>query len=279
MMVGKSIIYAILGFMLVAQTCSATYIGLSLSVSVPDVVASDGFQVNVTVVNSGDEDAHDVQLTLGLPAGFNSTPQQVGNLPPNLPYTTTFDVAAGGSIVPGTYPFVVKTHYADANAYPFSTVSPNFIRYRQSTPAKMRLVVQDVNVSASGDDERELKVDLMNMDDKPHTVSVRLYLPDEVKSSSYVKSLDMAPQDAQTVVFPVKSFGALAGSSYATFASMEYDDGGLHYSALGGGLVRILSKVESDSSMPSWAPLALLAALVALFIVSQFRKGKGEGKG
>jgi len=279
MMINKKIAVGVLMSLLIAQSCSANYIGLSVTVVPPRVVSSSVFAVNVTVVNVGDEDAHDVQLSLSLPDGFTSAPQPVGILRPNTPYFTTFDVSAGSSIGPGVYPFVLKTHYADANAYPFSTVSSNFILYKESTPDKMQVAVRDVNISASDEADRDLIVDIVNLDDKPHDVNVKLYVPDEIKSDSYTTSVEVAAQKSDSVTFHVRSSGALAGSSYATFASSEYDEGGLHYSAIGSGLIRVVSQVESGEDIASWTPMAVFALLVTFFIIYQIKGTKTAEKG
>jgi hypothetical protein len=181
---------------------------------------------------------------------------------------TSFNVAASSSVIPGVYPLVVKTHYADANAYPFSTVSPNFIRYRQPTPFKLRGTIKEV--SLAGDSKKNLVLEVSNLDSKAHNLLVRFHLPDELAADYYSTEVNVQPRGTGKVSVPLKAFGALPGSSYVVFASMEYDEGGLHYSATAGGLVKV--GAEEAGGMPSWLPLAVLALLVAAFIYTQIRR-------
>ena len=243
-----------------------------MAVTVPPAAVETGRDIplNISVVNTGDEAAYDVQLSLMLPDGFEAEPIPVGLLPPNAPYADSFRVRVADSVKPGTYPAVLKTHYADANAYPFSTVSPAFIRYGQSTPNRLQGRLREL--SLAGERTGELVLEAGNLDDRPHTVSVRLHLPDELVAEYYSRTVEVRPRGAEKVGFQVKSLGALPDSSYAVFATMEYDEGGLHYSSAAGGVVRILSGDAGGADFMSWLPPAALVALISLFIYIQFRR-------
>ncbi|MFH1055401.1 MAG: NEW3 domain-containing protein [Candidatus Altiarchaeota archaeon] len=256
-----------------AGSCSASYITMGVTVTPPEVVAEDVFQLKVTVLNSGDEEAHDVQLSLSLPEGFSSEPVYVGVLPPGRPYEHTFDVSIEDFVKYGTYPAMVKTHYADANAYPFSTISPTFIRYKQPTPFQIRGNVGEVSLVAGSEKDKELVLEVSNLDDKPHKILVKFHLPDELKAGFYSTELELNERDAGKVTVPLRSFGALAGSTYVVFASMEYEDGGLHYSATSGGIVRIVAQeAEEKGDGTSWIPAAVIAALVAALVYYQVKR-------
>jgi len=266
--------YSMLVLFALASAASASYIGITVTVSTPQLASGGSFPVNVSVVNSGDEDAHDVQLSLQLPDGFQSSPVFIGILSPNMPYDAVFEVNASDSAKAGTYPIVVKTHYADANAYPFSTVSPTFFRFKEPTPIMLRATMKEISVAAGGDTSQNLVLEASNLDDKPHKILVRFHLPDELKADYDSTTLELNPKDSGTVSVPVKSFGALAGSSYLVFASMEYDDSGLHYSSTASGMVKIVADGQSSTAMPSvsWLPLAVILVLLAAFIVYQLKK-------
>jgi hypothetical protein len=243
---------------------------MTVTVTQNVVVTEKNTTLNVTVMNSGNEAAYDVQLSLILPEGFTTEPIFAGVLQPNVPYMGSFRVGIDDSAKPGTYPVVVKTHYADANAYPFSTVTPTFIRYGQPTPFKLRGAIKEV--SLVGDSKKDIVLEVSNLDNKPHDVLVRFHLPDELAADYYSTEAPVQPHGISEVRVPVKSFGALPDSSYVIFASMEYDEGGLHYSSTAGGMIKILAKEVVGDDMPSWVPLAVLVALIALFIYLQIRK-------
>jgi hypothetical protein len=265
-------------FFALVGCCSASYIQMGVTVSPPDVVAENVFPLNLTVVNSGDEAAHDVLASLKLPAGFSSEPVYAGLLQPNMPFDGAFRVSVSESVKPGTYPYVLKTHYTDANAYQFSTVSPGFIRYKKPTPSMLRGKMGEVSISEGV--EKTLELEVSNLDEKPHKVYVRVHTPDEIAAGQYPGEIAVDARGIGRLQVPVKSFGALPGSAYVVFASLEYDDEGLHYGSTAAGTVKITVKEESE--VPSWLPMAALGLLVVAFVgyqVVHFIRPKDDGKG
>ena len=99
-------------------------------------------------------------------------------------------------------------------------------------------------------------------------------LPDELKAGYYSTELNVDAQGVASATIPVKSFGALPGSTYVVFAAMEYEGQG-HYGSIAQGTVSIMS--PDETGMPSWLPLAGLGLLVLAFVYYQFlRPRKAE---
>jgi len=266
---GLKRILGVIGFLfLAAGFSSASFIQIGVTVSSPDIVTENEIILNFSVSNTGDEAAHDVQVSLALPDGFTSEPVYMGVLEPNRPFSGGFRIVISDSVKPGTYPVVLTTHYTDANAYPFSTVSPTFIRYRRPTPIKLRGEVSEVKLY--GEAEKDLTLKISNLDERPHKVGVRLHLPDELKATYYSTEVNVDARGVGTVTIPIRSFGALGGSSYLVFATMEYEQDGLHYASTASGMASILA--EQEKTLPNWLPFAGLVLLVVAVVYTQLRK-------
>jgi hypothetical protein len=241
---------------------------MSVSVSTPSVVAGGDFPVGYTLVNTGDEPAKDVSLSLLLPGGFEAERVAVGTLQPNSPVSGELMVHSFGSILPGTYPLAMRTSYSDANAYPFSTVSLMKLNFIKPSPERLSGNVSGIRLY--GQTPKDLGIVVMNLDSRPHKVTVQLHMPNELTAASYSQEVDVGGNDAATVSVPVKSSSALPGSSYAVYASMEYDDQGIHYSGLASGTVDVPVEMED----PFWQklPLAALIFLLLVFIYHQVKR-------
>jgi len=120
-LLGNRLVLSVLLFSALTGGCSASYIRMGSSVPLMGPVIGDTFILNVTLSNSGDEAARDVMVSLITPpGGISSEPVFVGTLEPNSGVLAQFKVAIPFKTKPGTYPLIIKTAYADANAYPFS---------------------------------------------------------------------------------------------------------------------------------------------------------------
>jgi hypothetical protein len=261
-----SIVFA--AVFLAASSASASYIQMTVTVYASDVLSAEDFGLNYTVVNTGDEAAHDVQLSLGLPEGMSSEPVYAGVMQPNQPVSGVFNVTSSGSLLPGTYSVFVKTQYTDANTYPFSTISPTTIRYLQASPVMLRGVIDAPTLSK--DSQQQLRLQVSNLDTKPHHVHVRFHIPDELKAGYYSTTVDVDAKQDAAVSVGLESFGALPGSSYVVFASMEYEEDGVHFGATASSIVPVVE--NTDETLPSWAPAAALLILAAAFIYYQVRR-------
>ena len=261
---------AVLAVFSLVYPVSASRIQMGVSLVPEGDMTGGSFAMNLTILNSGDEAAHDVQASLLLPDGFSSEPIYAGTMDPQVPVFGAFRVLMDGSVNPGLYPIVLKTHYTDANAYPFSTVAPSFLRYKTSAPVMMRGEVG--NVTLAGQAEKTIEVRFDNLDDKPHDALIRLMIPDEMKAAESSKRLRIGPKESGRVSFPLKSFGALPGSVYVVFATAEYDEAGLHYASIASGRVEIVAEEKGGLEAPPWLPAGILALLLIIVIYLQVRK-------
>jgi hypothetical protein len=256
----------ILILLLSPQLVSAGVISLTATIST-DVMTENTTKVLVKLLNSGDEAAHNVQISL-LTDDFESNPIFVGILNLNVPFERNFTVSLKEDILPGNYPIVVLVDYADANGYPFSSVSPSYITYKTPTVSKLSSVVSELVLA--GKETKKLTLTVRNLDDFSHNLNVKLILPRELKVDEE-RTISTQPKEEKELNFDVSSFSALPGSSYVVLANIEYDYNGLHYSSIGRGTVMIGE--ESTSILPNWLPITGIIFLGGVFILYQF-KGK-----
>lgn len=236
-------------------------------------VIGDTFILNVTLSNSGDEAARDVMVSLITPpGGISSEPVFVGTLEPNSGVLAQFKVAIPFKTKPGTYPLIIKTAYADANAYPFSTLSSTSFKYMRPAQTLLRGDIKDVVLAHDGEIETALTVS--NLDELPHTVHVQLHLPDEISAGEYSRDVEVGARGLAHVTVPLKSAGALPNSIYQVYATLDFEKGGMHYSSTVSGTVEVVS--AQGGAIPSWMPLAALAVLVFAFAYHQLRKAPAK---
>lgn len=265
-MIKKSIILLVLLFFVSFN--SAKYISISTSVSVENMITGNESGINIQTKNSGDESAYDVQLSLILPPNLKTENMFVGELKPNKPYDGNFTISAINSIIPGKYTIGILTDYKDANGYQFSSVSPNSLIVKRPTTSMISARISEMEL---GDKEtKKINLQIRNLDEKSHNLKMRLYLPRELKTTIAEKIITINPREERQIEFDISSFGALVGSSYVIFTSLDYEGDGLHYSSVASGIIKIVeSKKGFDFS--GWIPIAIVIVLIAVFVFYQFR--------
>ncbi|MFH1402975.1 MAG: hypothetical protein ABIH11_01740 [Candidatus Altiarchaeota archaeon] len=275
----RKIILSALALFIISSTCSATFIRMDVLLNTPPLIEEDNFLINVTVTNSGDEPAHDVQLGLNLPEGFTSDEIYVGTLNPNRPFNGYFKVSTD-NVLPGRYPIIMKTHYADANAYPFSTIAPKFIDFKMHSKSDTMAKMENIELGADEDEGRDIKLTVINRDTAPHTYSVRMHTPNEIVVETMSQSVDVPATGEKEVLFRVKPFGAISNSAYVVAATLEYEDSAsgstMHRSFIATGLVKIVDAGRMDY-IPNWLPVAALILLIAVFVSLQLKKRASGG--
>lgn len=271
-MIMRKILPVILMVLLFACLVGASFIRISTTfnkIGDAGVIKRDSTLIDMKVSNTGDEAAHNMQLSLTMPEGFSTNQLFPGMLGVNQTFTGTFEVNVSENVKPGRYPMVLVTHYTDANSYPFSTVSPTYLVFEKPTPILMRGFMPEV--SLEGETPAKVKLKVSNTDSKAHDVLIRMHLPNELKASPDSTTIKFAPKETKDVEVGVESFGALPGSNYVVFASLEYDDD-MHYSSVISGMIKVVAK-EPTFKMPSTTILIIVGVLILLVVAYyQFKK-------
>lgn len=250
---------------------SATYIQLSTQITVENMVNDSSTEINVSIINHGDESASDVQLSLSSPQGFQTSDSiPLGILKPNVTYGGTFRVNIDDKTTPGRYVFVLITRYADMNGYPFSGVAPVSLVYKKDAPKLVHATISNLELPEK--DTQKLTLSIRNLDNSDHTVNVKLFLPGELKSDEAEKEVYVKSKEEKQMEFPVSTFGALPGSSYPVLAAISFEDSQLHYSSMAASTIRIV-KQKSIFTLPSNQTLiAIVVVLILILVYYQFKK-------
>lgn len=260
-------------WLLIIQTVSAGVISLTTTITT-DKMTEKTTKTHIKLLNSGDETAYNVQISL-ITDSFKTDELYVGDLNPNMPFEGDLNITKTKEILPGNYPLVVLTDYTDANGYPFSSISPTYITYKTNTVSKVNGVFSEL--SLSGKESKKLVLTVRNLDSISHDLKVKLILPRELKTINDDRVLSVGSKEEKKLDFDVSSFSALAGSSYVVLASIEYDDNNLHYSSFAQTIVKITEEKSSLSfNLPSWIPILIVIILIIIFLYFQFIKGKKE---
>ncbi|MFZ2455618.1 MAG: hypothetical protein WAX07_03995 [Candidatus Altiarchaeia archaeon] len=254
---------------LYALCANASYITLQNSMTVERVIYPGTSSINASLTNSGDEAANGVQLSLLLPPGFSANTVFLGRMDPNLPQTASFSLQIDASTTPGVYPFALLTEYKDANGYQFSSVTPNYLVIKEAHSSQVDATVSQEEIGNKGE-IKKITVSLRNMDQKAHDVKIKIYAPKELKITPEEKTLTVKARDSPRTEFEISSFGALPGSSYVIFTSVDYDEGGIHYTSTASGLIKVVQQKEAFSFRNEWIAIILIIILVAAVIAFQF---------
>jgi uncharacterized repeat protein (TIGR01451 family) len=261
------IILIILAFVGLSE---ASFISLTPGIDNENVVTGNESVLTFTLSNSGDEPAYDVVISLFLPVGMRSEDLFAGRLDDNSSFSGRFRIRLDDTILPGAYSIPLMVDYKDANGHPFSAVYSFSQVVRQAAFSKVTPRFDDLEITDRGGGD--LKLSLRNLDEKAHQVKVKFFLPRELRSDEEEKIVSVSGKSDSDTAFSVSSFDALAGSSYAVFAVVSYEEDGIHYSTYSSGIVKVVAEKPLPGWIPSWLPLAALAGLILIVIVYQLKK-------
>ncbi len=240
---------------------------ISLNTALSSKYEHGKLQATVSVVNKGDEAACNVQAEFRS-GGASVLADKVPQLPVGWTYKTIRNLPLKLT-TPGAYPLALVVHYTDANSYPFSSLTLQTFVFGREAPAPVfgRLS------SATFDKEGRLTLKLKNAGARPVAAAVSLVVPAELTADGAALKVSVGARAEASVSFTVKNFSALPGSTYQVYAVTEFDDGGLHYTAIAPGLVKIAAG-QKFFGLDSWVYLAGLAVLGLVFVLAQFLRKK-----
>lgn len=242
----------------------ASYITMATEFSITATPA--GLELIVASENRGDEPSYGVQFE--VQAGDKQfTSAEVPRLSVNEKTSNRFPVGDAFGL-PGHYPIVIKTHYKDGNAYPFSALTVGFYDHQEPVVSKVLMRARNADIPSNG--SGTLSVLVRNNDALPRELEVMLHLPDELAAATQRQSLQLAPGSEETLDYVIENFSALENSSYSVAVIAQYEDDERHYSASGSAVVRI----TAPSAMTSrwiWV-FGGAGAVVAILLIVVIRR-------
>jgi hypothetical protein len=262
----RSSIYALAAVaLLAASSVAASYITMATDFSVTEGV--DGLTLNVTTKNQGDEPAYGIQFEVQI-GNLKLTSATVPQLGVNE--TTSSDLSIQEAFdLPGHYPVLIKTHYQDANTYPFTALSVGFYDFQRPAVSKILIRAEDASIPVNG--KGTMQYTVRNNDAVERDLHLALHLPDELAALKDSDSLTIGPRKSKSLQYTVENFSALEDSGYAVALVAEYDDGNTHYSTAGTGTIRITAPDTMDGYLP-WVAAVAAAIVLAFLIIIRLRR-------
>lgn len=264
------LVAALSSLMLLAVPAHAGVI--SIQTELTPIYDGKVFTLHATVINRGDEAAHDVSVSAEL-SGVVAHSAEVAFLGPNESQSVELVQEVGVS-KHGEYPVLVTVHYKDANHYPFSAISVAPLIYGDSKPSRIEASVSNLELSDRGG---LLSLTSRNLDGKPEEISVRLITPKELSVSGFVGRFTLDGGAAEDFRIPLNNISANPGSSYQVYALVEYEEGGLHYFTAANAYVSVILDpgfVKAHRMLL----ISLWLMLAAVFIYSNVRYFWWPGK-
>ncbi|HLK11347.1 MAG TPA: hypothetical protein VKW76_08195 [Candidatus Binatia bacterium] len=230
--------------------------------------------VHLKVTNSGDDTAESVTPVLRFRGQEirGSARQMLG---PNESFDATLE-APVGEVPPGRWPYQLAIDYTDINQYPFQALQASLLTVGSPSPAKV--VVPEMSsppLVTTGN----VTVRVKNVSATVRAATVSLVLPEGLQAASPVATLSLAPWEERAVTVPIVNRSVLAGSRYAIFAAVEYDDDGVHQSVLGRGIVEITAAQSLVGSRQRllWAAAAVLVVGWLGFVLGRAVRRRAAG--
>ena len=251
--------------LLASTNLVASYITMASDFSVTE--GSDGLTLSVKTRNQGDEPAYGIQfeVQIGNQTFTSTSVPQLG-----VNETTSSDLSIHDVFhLPGHYPVLIKTHYQDANTYPFTALAVGFYDFQY--PVVSKVLIRAENASMPSNGKGTMKYTIRNNDSVERELVLTLHLPDELAALKDSDSLTIGPKQSKSLKYTIENFSALENSGYAIALVAEYEDGKNHYSTAGSGTISITEPITMDKYL-LWIVAVVSAVVLAGLIIIRLRR-------
>lgn len=223
---------------------------ITLTTSSTSIVFEDGVKIEVTTINSGDETAERVGISMFFQGEVSKSPVK-HRLVPGESFTVRFPI-----IIPprasGAYTVLVLVDFHDVKGYPFSALS--YTTFAVGPVALPEVFAKPVDVTIVN--HGAVKLEIENTAQRRLSVKVRLAAPRELRQDPKVISIDIPPGEVEPVVFPIDKWTAREGAVYTVLTLIEYQDDNRHFSSVSENRVRVAEK--RDFFKAHWIILLLI---------------------
>lgn len=261
--------------MAVSLNCTnafGAYITMETGFSV--TVKPDGPALVVMAENRGDVPAHDVQFEVSVAdkVYVSSLVKILG-----VAEKTSVEYALADVLgTPGRYPVVIRTYYKDANAYPFSALTVGFYDYKSSIMPTVSISGQTTELPVDG--KGQISFVLHNDGSTVRKIDLELLMPNELLAAPEFSTIEIGPQQEQTLVYELENYSALANSQYQVSLVGRYEDTGGRVGMAGSAVVRVIAEVDAAVS-PIWIWVVLGGLVPGVLVLLRFQKHRlGSGK-
>lgn len=255
--------YIIISFFLYFTLVSPLDAGfISLKTGTAVNVDKNVLDIKIVAVNKGDESAFGVQAEL-LIAGQSILLEKKQELTVDASYQVKTSIPLPYKL-PGNYPIILVMHYNDANMYPFSALTAQTFVVGKEGVSSLFGQLSSVVITHDG------RVELVLRNSGEHEIKAesRLIAPREITVINEKQTLIVSPRQERRINFSIRKFSALPGSTYQVFSVTEFDEGGLHYTCLAPGMV----KIDEENFLVRYRIIIIImiTILVIAFVALQF---------
>ncbi|MEA3471263.1 MAG: hypothetical protein U9R24_06075 [Thermodesulfobacteriota bacterium] len=255
-------IAAVMLALLIVLSAHSVFAGyIRLDTEVTSVVEKGGLKVSISLKNRGNEPAYNLQGEIET-GDKRTSIKKKKELAVNESYRVE-SLLGLDPVKPGTYPLTVTVYYTDINQHPFSAVTCTIFVYEKETLPLIFGQIEPVTFSRKA----ALTLRLNNLDETGLKTSTRLVVPREVTTEGETKECLVPARGASSLLFHVKNFGALPGSTYPVFCVTQFERGGRHHTAISRGSISI-SEWDFFKEYRNYI-FALVIILLFFFIVLQ----------
>ena len=266
---GKRYLFAFLGIVLLATiTCDVTCAGvIKIRTQTTLKTNEQNLEISVTLFNDGTDAARNLQVhtkLFGKTIGSRILPE----LGPGKSKAFVFDEKIEGA-KPGRYPLTIVTDFQDANQYPFSAISGMTFSVGPEKTTELAILGKDSRIEKKG----KLSFNVKNIGEQKKQIQATLVLPRELSSPVSEKNFELPARSEKSLAFEIQNFSALSGADYPVFCYFEYDQAGIHHTAVSSATVRLITE-ENLFRQYRWVWIILIGVLVAAFLVVMVRQKK-----
>lgn len=258
-------------FFLYIDIVYARYISLSTTVTT-NILTDYKDQINISITNFGDEPAYNVKLNV-LTNDFITESVYLNTIDVNENINVTVPINISRELKEGIYLAVLLTEYTDLNGYPLSAISPINLIYKNFKPSKIFIKFNDLSIDEK--ETKQLQIKIKNIDQKSHTVFLKIFLPNEMISDNSYKEVFLNPNEEKSINFEITNLSGLRGSNYTILALAEYEDENSHYSSYISGN---LSIVENKSTFNLFDLLPIFTIILIIIFIFYKTKNNFFGK-
>lgn len=222
-------------------------------------------ELSVRLTNGGDEAAHAVRTEARLGKQQATHPAR-----PTLNADESCETALDLGPLPdrdGQYIIVLKTHYTDANGYPFSALASLPLMVNNAGELEQPVLAALPPLSLS--DRGTLNVKIKLLGSHPVDARIELVLPDELSCSDREQNILLEPNQNRVTTFHLENFSGRAGSTYAVLVLVTFLQDNIQYSMASSGVVSIAApRPLFSKGLLIWG--IIIGMLVLCGILAQF---------
>jgi hypothetical protein len=253
---------------LLSLPCARAFAGtISLVVSSRAELREGRLRVAVTIANAGDEAAVNVRPTLSfLGRDVQAPAHETLAAKQSVESALAIDAPALG---PGRWPFRLAVDYADAAYHPFQTLQLAAIALGEPGPVGLELAeIETTPIEDAG----TARIRVRNSGAGKRETTISLSAPRDLEVEEPTRRVAFIPLDGEAdVSFRLVPRTALAGSRYAVYALVEFDDPAGHQALIREAQVLVSGRRPRLAKGLAAASLALTLTWLVLLLLRRKR--------